>query len=127
NIPSTFDLKLNKEDFKKGETLSYTLEYKDDFGKSLDGKILLYLTNQKGNVVYTISDKEIHGTFTGEIKLLESAGKYKLTARELTHDLKTEKTFALEELVENEFNYLWLVGLIIIIAILFIGFKVMKR
>ncbi|MCK4429388.1 MAG: hypothetical protein KAU95_03365 [Candidatus Aenigmarchaeota archaeon] len=127
NIPSTFDLQLNKTNFKKGETLSYTLKYDDDFGKPLDGKILLYLTNQEGNIVYKASDKEIHGSLTGSIKLLDKIGQYKLTARELTHDLKTEKTFTLEEPAEGEFNYWWLIGIIIIIVLLFISLKVMKR
>ncbi|MEA3343592.1 MAG: hypothetical protein U9Q92_05470 [archaeon] len=139
-ILPTFDLQLNSDSFKQGETLSYTLKYEDEFEKPLDGEILLYLTNPEGNIIYTVSDKEIHGSLTGNVKLPWGAGQYKLAARELTHNIKKEKTFSLAEPApgigtgkkapatpadEKGFNW-WLAGIIIIIAAAVI-LKVVKK
>lgn len=97
NIASDLDLEIDKTEYKAEETLTYTLTYRDDKGRPLSGKILLYVLDPNGVIVYMISDKEIGGSLTGNVKLPEKKGSYKIIALELTHEMRSEALFTVKE------------------------------
>ncbi len=96
NIASDLDLEIDKTEYKAEETLTYTLTYKDDKGRPLAGKILLYVLDPNDVIVYMISDKEIGGSLTGNVKLPGKEGDYRIIVRELTHEMASEALFTVE-------------------------------
>ena len=135
NVPANIGVELSGDRINSGESISYTVSYNDDLGMPLKGKFLVYLIDPDGKIIHTVSDKDISGSFKGDIGVSGKSGQYKLTVRELTHDLKAEGSFTVGGEViatttlpktatttppdeEQEGTNYWLVGLILIIVII---------
>jgi hypothetical protein len=120
NITAKLDINLNKNTFTKGEALTYSISYKSDVGSSLNGDLLIYLLDPNGSIVSTKSSK-ISGSYQGSITLPQSSGQYILSVRELSRDLKVDKTFSITEAGGVSTNYFLIIGgIVIIIAILLV-------
>lgn len=92
-VPAKFDLILEKDKFNPGDEFIYTIILTDNEGRELEGKVLLYLLDSKGNILFMEEENEIFGSLIDEIDLPDDLGIYTLKARELTRDLETEKDF----------------------------------
>ncbi len=95
-IPAGLTLASPKASYAPGDPIPYKVEYKDDKGTALTGKIVVYLTNEENRIVDAATDVSIAGEYSGEFKG-QPDGKYKITARELTQDKKAEDLITVEE------------------------------
>jgi len=139
-LDSELSLELEETEVSQGETFDYSLNYRDEEGRPLQGKVLLYVTDAQGNVKYAQDGIRIEGSKTGSLTAAFEPGNYKVKVRELTHDLKTVKSIKItegergseEESVQNlpdkggkgkkeSDNSLMIYSLVVILAILVLG------
>ncbi len=96
DIAANLAITIPKNSFQPGEKIPYTITYKDDKGIPLDGKIEVYLTNEKNKIVDLASDVEMSGEYNGTFDPQE-AGEYIMTAREINQDTKAEEAINVSE------------------------------
>ena len=93
-------LAISPKTITDGSDVTYTVNYKDNAGTPLNGKILVYMSDPKDKVLGTASDVEIKGQYTGKFTVSGTLGDYKITVRELASDKKAQDSFKLGILAE---------------------------
>ncbi len=95
NTEKTLNVDTDKSRYKQGDTLRYTVTFKDDENNNLRGNILAYIMNPDGDIIHRVKDQNIDGRFDESIKIYGAEGSYKIVARETNHDLAAETSIAL--------------------------------
>ncbi len=69
NINKNFVIELDKDRYRDGEEVKYTVHYKDDYDNPLSGEVLIYLLDQRGKIIKMTEPRQMTGALSGVIKL----------------------------------------------------------